>query len=205
MMDRHAPKDGPQRPDAFKAIATTYRGFNFRSRLEAKYACFFDLCKWSWSYEPKDFNGWIPDFALGELARLVEIKPFFHDEEWTDAKKKVMDSGCKESVILIGADPVWAANNRERDCGGGAVFAGLFSPLDVDEYNDWGTWDLHFGLCEGNQMPGLCPMSGAWHNEIWKLGGKDARVWLSEDQADKLLVRNWATACNISQWVPLAK
>lgn len=46
------------------SIPTTYRGIRFRSRLEAKYACLFDLLGWSWEYEPLDLNGWIPDFVL---------------------------------------------------------------------------------------------------------------------------------------------
>jgi hypothetical protein len=37
---------------------------NFRSRLEARWAAFFDLREWAWSYEPIDFNGWIPDFLV---------------------------------------------------------------------------------------------------------------------------------------------
>ena len=30
-----------------KAIPTTYAGVRFRSRLEARWAAFFDLCGWS--------------------------------------------------------------------------------------------------------------------------------------------------------------
>lgn len=62
-----------------KAIPTEYGGCRFRSRLEARWAAFFDLCKWCWTYEPFDLDGWIPDFALHsvdrEIAALVEIKP----------------------------------------------------------------------------------------------------------------------------------
>lgn len=197
MMDRDAQE--PRRPEPIAAIATAYRGFNFRSRLEAKYAVFFDLCKWSWSYEPKDYGGWIPDFALGDRAMLVEIKPYFHESEWRDAKQKIMDSGCVEPVILIGADPVWSANNHERDGTGASVFAQLFVPCDSVE-GDWSTEDLHFGITEGNGMLGLCPMNAGWVNSIWKLIGKSARVWMSEPQAEKHLVKNWAAACNLSQW-----
>lgn len=62
-----------------KAIPTGYGGCRFRSRLEARWAAFFDLCGWRWTYEPFDLDGWIPDFALhsvtGKIAALVEIKP----------------------------------------------------------------------------------------------------------------------------------
>jgi hypothetical protein len=68
------------------AIPTTYRGVRFRSRLEARWATFFDLAGWQWRYEPIDLNGWIPDFWVSfpcghsecpsthEL--YIEVKPY---------------------------------------------------------------------------------------------------------------------------------
>jgi hypothetical protein len=70
-----------------RAIPTTYQGVQFRSRLEARWAAFFDLLGWEWEYEPFDLKGWIPDFLLkghGALPHfdqvnsegvLVEVKP----------------------------------------------------------------------------------------------------------------------------------
>src|ERR1019366_6005261 len=63
----------------FVAHPTTYRGTCFRSRLEARWAAFFDLLAWRWEYEPFDLQGWVPDFAVtgaGTDALLVEVKPF---------------------------------------------------------------------------------------------------------------------------------
>src|ERR1039458_6510910 len=58
------------------AIETAYRGHLFRSRLEARWAAMFDLLGWSWTYEPFDANGYIPDFVLhGDRPVLVEVKP----------------------------------------------------------------------------------------------------------------------------------
>jgi hypothetical protein len=45
-------------------IPTIYNGVQFRSRLEAKWAAFFDLLGWHWHYEPLDLDGWIPDFLI---------------------------------------------------------------------------------------------------------------------------------------------
>jgi hypothetical protein len=59
----------------FAAIKTLYNGIKFRSRLEAKWAAFFDLLGWEWEYEPFDLNGWIPDFLLKHGRVLVEVKP----------------------------------------------------------------------------------------------------------------------------------
>ena len=46
------------------AHPTQYAGVNFRSRLEARWAAFFDLRGWHWEYEPIDLQGWVPDFRL---------------------------------------------------------------------------------------------------------------------------------------------
>lgn len=84
-------------PYTIAAIPTRYRGCEFRSRLEATWAVFFDLAGWSWEYEPFDLKGWTPDFALRfKRPVLVECKPIiescgesirnltldFHDERF---------------------------------------------------------------------------------------------------------------------------
>jgi hypothetical protein len=93
--------------DTSHAIATAYRNFEFRSRLEAKWAVFFDLCGWKWSYEPIDCNGWIPDFAIGHRPTLVEVKPFWHLEDFAEARAKIVASGYGRDVLLLGCDPTW--------------------------------------------------------------------------------------------------
>lgn len=48
-----------------------------RSRLEARWAAFFDAMKWPWSYEGLELDGYIPDFCLEFDASprvLVEVK-----------------------------------------------------------------------------------------------------------------------------------
>jgi hypothetical protein len=56
---------------------TTYRGRLFRSRLEAKWAAFFDLLGWPWEYEPEAIGSWMPDFVVGgpDGRIFVEVKP----------------------------------------------------------------------------------------------------------------------------------
>lgn len=61
-----------------KALETQYRGFEFRSRLEAKYAVFFDCLKIDWQYEVEGFDlvgdYYLPDFWLTDLQMYVEVK-----------------------------------------------------------------------------------------------------------------------------------
>lgn len=39
-----------------KAIQTEYKGYLFRSRLEARWAVFFDACGVDWGYEPEGYD-----------------------------------------------------------------------------------------------------------------------------------------------------
>ena len=67
-----------------KAIETVYKGYRFRSRLEARWAVFFDALEIKWQYEPEGFEKveeegsepvrYLPDFYLPESATWVEVK-----------------------------------------------------------------------------------------------------------------------------------
>lgn len=63
-----------------KAIETVYNGYKFRSRLEARWAVFFDAAGIEYEYEPEGFEledgtKYLPDFYLPEYDWYVEIKP----------------------------------------------------------------------------------------------------------------------------------
>jgi hypothetical protein len=51
----------------YKAIETLYRGYRFRSRLEARWAVFFDVAGIGWQYEPEGF-----DLANVRVPRVYE-------------------------------------------------------------------------------------------------------------------------------------
>lgn len=62
------------------AIETRYAGCRFRSRLEARWAVFFDHLGIRWEYEPQgyfvgpDQRPYLPDFRWPDLHTLVEVK-----------------------------------------------------------------------------------------------------------------------------------
>lgn len=65
-----------------KAIETEYAGCRFRSRLEARWAVFFDLVGVGWEYEPEGYElpsgNYLPDFRILSDSRpcfWIEIKP----------------------------------------------------------------------------------------------------------------------------------
>lgn len=62
-----------------KAIETRYAGCRFRSRLEARWAVFFDALGMRWEYEPEGFElpsgaRYLPDFWLPDNRKWVEVK-----------------------------------------------------------------------------------------------------------------------------------
>lgn len=65
-----------------KSIDTVYNGFKFRSRLEARWAVFFDNLSIKYEYEKEgyDLNGewYLPDFWINDWNCWVEIKPVIH-------------------------------------------------------------------------------------------------------------------------------
>lgn len=87
-----------------KAIPTEYAGYMFRSRLEARWAAFFDLLGWEWEYEPFDLNGYIPDFILTSAEPiLVEVKPALNLNDLQKHFVKIKKSGWIGYVLIVGA------------------------------------------------------------------------------------------------------
>jgi hypothetical protein len=109
----------------FTAIPTTYAGVDFRSRLEARWAAFFDLAEWKWEYEPINLRGWIPDFRVdpaywgdyGTYFLLVEVKPYRSIDEF----KGTVEYG-------LAMDPVFESSDR----------AALFGHTPAVSY--WEAW-----------------------------------------------------------------
>ena len=63
-----------------KAIETIYNGYRFRSRMEARWAVFFDTLGIEYQYELEGYelsNGewYLPDFYLHLNKMWVEVKP----------------------------------------------------------------------------------------------------------------------------------
>lgn len=103
-----------------KAIETVYKGYKFRSRLEARWAVFFDEIGIDWVYEPegfeKEFDGetfrYLPDFYFPKENMWAEVKGSLSN---FDARKMAMilDYGCpipnfdnkQSGLIMLGEIP----------------------------------------------------------------------------------------------------
>lgn len=93
-----------------KSHPTDYNGVHFRSRLEARWAAFFDLAGWKWEYEPVDLFGWSPDFRVefpcghsecnGKHVLLVEVKPYFSIDEFSGHQCMAYPYGSNEKHTI---------------------------------------------------------------------------------------------------------
>lgn len=144
-----------------KAKPTIYKGFRFRSKLEAQWAVFFDLIEVDWEYEPATFEteeGVVcPDFKLtcgvaydehgldtvDFVSVFVEVKPIsFTQSEW-DIKNLLTKYSClalqvceeeKEpcSYLLLVGDPTdVCAFDLKTLCSRGRSLGGTYLPKGV--------------------------------------------------------------------------
>ena len=87
------------------AIETTYKGVRFRSRLEARWAVFFDALEVSWKYEPEGYSDgtltYLPDFWLPGEESFWEIKPKDHGQNEAE-HKLAMDKAYMLASLTVG-------------------------------------------------------------------------------------------------------
>jgi len=133
-----------------KAIETYYNGYRFRSRLEARWAFFFDAVGIRYDYEPEGFrlkNGmyYLPDFYLPDFKLWVEVKGVF-------------DADSKIKVDLFAETLKW---DSERIW----ILREIPNP---DHY--WGAWENELSedafwvfartAADGPYLPCICPACG---------------------------------------------
>lgn len=87
-----------------EAIETIYGGYRFRSRLEARWAVFFDSMVFQWRYEDEGFKlpsgYYLPDFWFPQVSMFGEVKPdVFKERELRLAHELAEVSG--HGVILL--------------------------------------------------------------------------------------------------------
>ena len=137
-----------------KAIETSYKGYRFRSRLEARWAVFFDALGIKWEYEPEGFElpsgRYLPDFFLPGFSHpkgmFVEVKPVLPSElENTKARELAELSRCHVLMAVGTPDAtdycVWHCEEQR----------------DPVTYQPLGTYDVDLSDC--------CFASKQLHNE----------------------------------------
>ncbi len=116
-----------------QAIETVYNGYRFRSRLEARWAVFFDALRIPWEYEKEGFDlgevgKYLPDFWLPTVGLRgcdtpgiwIEIKGAKPTDEEQN-KCSVLAEGTEHPAILFWDLPC-SHNERDPDNDGGYQF-----------------------------------------------------------------------------------
>lgn len=103
-----------------RAIETRFRGHRFRSRLEARWAVFFDALAIRWVYEIEGFDldgtWYLPDFWLPDLGWWAEVKPAL-----AFADRRLKDEATRRIVLLAG--------RTQRPA---VLLEGGFDPIEID-------------------------------------------------------------------------
>ena len=174
-------------------IPTTYHNYKFRSRLEAIWACFFDHLGWKWKYEPFDYDGYIPDFALLFPAghMLAEVKPCLSLEDLEVESTKLVNCPWERESIMLGVGPL---ENK-----GGELCLGVM-------YGKNGDCCLAdraaLVKCVGHY--GFTATDGGWGCRVEHHPNERSKdIWLGQSHnADHDFLEKWALAQNMVQWAP---
>lgn len=178
------------------AITTLYQGIEYRSRLEARWAAFFDRIGWEHTYEPFDAAGYIPDFVIhGDRPLLVEIKPAV---SLTDYRKPIdrlvhsLDDHWDHDLLVLGLTPLPKLKNATWPH---LPVMGLLGETGYE--GDWWFANAQWHTCTN------CGGDGVFH-ELGLYAGRpcgcyDGDHYLS-DVSRPWLEDMWTDACNRVKW-----
>jgi hypothetical protein len=139
------------------AIETRYAGCRFRSRLEARWAVFFDHLGVRWEYEPEGFHlsdggFYLPDFRLllprdgGEGVLWAEVKP--EGVPVPAFERFIADSPNSRGAILRSIPDPNRLGDFETE---GEVLSQFYD--DIEANKSVAGWDNHHCFC-------ICPSCG---------------------------------------------
>ena len=177
-----------------KSIPTTYRGVCFRSRLEARWAAFFDLAAWKWEYEPFDMDGWAPDFLIRgrTINTLVEVKPAVWNGESLalNLYEKAIRHSVGNSILLLGVGPIMDSANH-------AMIGMCNEPCDKVQ----GACGFDRAMvqdADSGAAFGFCSYSMSYADRI-----SDYYDGGAYGSASEAVIEAWKQAGNLVQWRPM--
>lgn len=98
----------------YGAIPTLWNGVQYRSRLEARTACFLASYSYHFDYEPLDLQRYVPDFLV-ELpfgTVLLECKPAVRPQEFRAPCRRITRSGWAGPAIVLGSQLALGPDDR---------------------------------------------------------------------------------------------
>lgn len=128
--------------EAIKAIETYYNGYRFRSRLEARWAVFFDALGITYQYEPEGFvidgKTYLPDFYLPKFDIYAEVKPNT-DEAFVKVEDDYFDfvkwGGPIKGIVILSDIP--NPDDPDFDI---ACFPIIYWSLNIPAFGWWQWW-----------------------------------------------------------------
>lgn len=108
-----------------KALPTMYGGINYRSRIEARWAVFFDSLGLQHEYEREGYDLgdgklYLPDFWLPELKYWVEIKGDDPDEDACDKAHRLAVASGFMTFVFFGGHVI--PSNNQSPCSAYAFY-----------------------------------------------------------------------------------
>lgn len=131
-----------------KPIETAYAGCRFRSRLEARWAVFFDHLAIEWEYEAQGYESdagrYLPDFWLPGMSLWVEVKGRFTHRDLVRTLGAVFDlrdpsdNQIMPQLLILGPvpRPGWTWNHVRLDVLGEML---LWQQVYFHDYGGWYT------------------------------------------------------------------
>ena len=148
-------------------IQTEYKGCKFRSRLEARWAVFFDAMNVRWIYEPEGFRlpdgtMYLPDFYLPDHDIWVEVKGVANTKDENKIFEFYRNGGlANNNIVMVGDIP-----EETND---------LVSFI----YNRYPKFDYFInGFMDFPYVPCVCPKCGKFG---FQFDGRGARICRHDD------------------------
>lgn len=137
-------------------IETSYKGYKFRSRLEARWAVCFDALGLQWEYEKEGFvldgTPYLPDFWIESWKLWVEIKPKVFAEQSKGHDRCISLSKLNSCRCLLVSGNPWREEHDVIVCEDGyTIFLGEFGEINPRQADFVGFAVLN--NLEGNWYP----------------------------------------------------
>lgn len=157
-----------------KAIETVYNGYRFRSRLEARWAVFFDALGVKYEYEPEGFNlgnhlCYLPDFRVkcwGTRGQIweepfdlyIEVKGNMTRED----AEKIINFSKDHAVLIVGNIP-------DKDQSWSSIATHCY-----EEMNGIRIYPFNHSLIDGDSF-GAYPAAHEGKFFLW--GDESSQIW----------------------------
>lgn len=180
-----------------RSYETFYNGILFRSRLESRWAAFFDRIGWQWEYEPWDADDYIPDFLIhGDRPLLVEVKPDATVADLQQYEPRVstaLAAHWDSDILIVGCSPKLSGRSHwsQWDFTAGRLSGPYDSSFDVGLWTRCGKCD-RFAVFQDTDSYQCRPC-----------GHHDGDHYLTNEPIE--LVWAWSDASNAVRWTPAGR